>query len=62
MAAECPAAARSDGGVNRAINQVIMTTVIMSSIILRIIVNMNREKRNLDQNFSHMKLLSIFKQ
>ena len=35
MAAECPAAARSDGGVNRAITQVIMTMVIMATIIIR---------------------------
>ena len=33
--AESPAAARSDGGVNRAITQVIMTMVIMATIIIR---------------------------
>ena len=38
MAAECPAAATSDGGVNRAITQVIMTMVIMGMIIIRIIM------------------------
>ena len=32
--AEGPAAARSDGGVNRAITQVIMTMVIMATIII----------------------------
>ena len=32
--AESPAAARSDGGVNRAITQVIMTMVIMATIII----------------------------
>ena len=34
MAAECPAAARSDGGVNTAITQVIMTMVIIMVIIM----------------------------
>ena len=37
--AECPAAAaRSDGGVNRAITQVIMTMVIIATIITEILI------------------------
>ena len=37
MAAECPAAATSDGGVNRAITKVIMTMVIMVIMLIMVV-------------------------
>ena len=52
MAAECPAAATSDGGVNRAITQVIMTMVIMVMIITRIIVEISETNKKDDQTKS----------
>ena len=45
MAAECPAAATSDGGVNRAITQVIMTMVIMGMIITRVIMEISETNK-----------------
>ena len=62
--AESPAAARSDGGVNRAITQVIMTMVIMATIIIsstemdiivRIMMQINNIKMaNPNTNYSQM--------